>query len=167
MSGMSLEFGEIVKAEIREGAGAISTFSHDYPIDPSGLLRIPSLKPLQATGKELPQLRDAIADAMVDQGLFGSVIVNLTLLPERVDFNNKIISGDDLFLRILESDGVVAPSSGLYPVDPNGSINIPLLGSVLVKEHLLFEGEHAIEQGLIDGGFFIQPFVNVTRVRLS
>jgi protein involved in polysaccharide export with SLBB domain len=167
MSSDSLELGEIVKAEVREPSGAITSFSHDYPIDPSGLLRIPSLNPIAAKDKTLMQLRDAIANAMVNEGLFSSVTVNLTLLSTRVDFANKIQPGDMLFLRILGDDGTVDPSSGSFTVDQTGSINIPFLGGTLVGGALLFEAEHQIEQGLIDGGFFTQPFVNVTRVQLA
>jgi protein involved in polysaccharide export with SLBB domain len=169
MSSTSLELGEIVKTEIRDPSGAITFFSHDYPIDPSGLLRIPLLSPISAQGKTLtPELRDAIADSMVTEGLFSSVTVNLTLLSTRVDFENQIRPGDTLFLRIFGSDGKVDPSSGSFTVDGSGSINIPFLGGVLVDGALLFEAEHQIEQGLIDGGFFAQPFlINVTRVQLA
>jgi protein involved in polysaccharide export with SLBB domain len=168
MSSDSLELGEIVTAEIRDPSGIITSYSHDYPIDPSGLLRIPSLDPIFAKGLTLTQLRDAIADAMVSQGLFSSVTVNLTLLFQQVDFANAITPGDDLFLRILGNDGTADPSSGSYTVDGTGSINIPFLGLTRVLGALLFEAEHAIEQGLIDGGFFTLPFVvNVTRVQLA
>jgi protein involved in polysaccharide export with SLBB domain len=118
-------------------------------------------------GKTLIQLRDAIADAIVNEGLFSSVTVNLTLLSTRLDFANQISLGDNLFLRILGGDGTVDPSSGSFTVDGTGSINILFLGGVLVGGSLLFEAEHQIEQGLIQGGFFTQPFVNVTRVQLS
>ena len=167
MSSASLELGEVVHAEVREPSGAITTFSHDYPIDPSSLVRIPSLSPIAAAGVTLIQLRDAIADAMVSEGLFASVTVNLTLLSTRVDFSNKIGGGDLLFLRILGPDGTIDPSSGSFPVDGTGSVNIPFLGGVLVDGALLFEAEHQIEQGLIDGGFFAQPFVYLTRVQLA
>jgi protein involved in polysaccharide export with SLBB domain len=167
MSSDSLEKGEIVHAEVREASGAITSFSHDYPIDPSSLLRIPSLNPIAAEGSTLIQLRDAIAGAMVTEGLFTSVTVNLALLSTRVDFANKISPGDNLFLRILGGDGTVDPSSGSFTVDGTGSINIPFLGGVLVGGSLLFEAEHQIEQGLIQGGFFPTPFVNVTRVQLA
>jgi protein involved in polysaccharide export with SLBB domain len=167
MSSASLELGEIVRTEVREQSGAVSSYSHDYPVDPSGLVRIPALNPIAATGKTLTQLRDAIGSAMVAQGLFSSVTVNLTLLPTRVNFADKIVPGHTLFLRILGNDGSVQPVSGSYTVDPTGAVNLPLgLGFVRVDGHLLFEAEHAIEQGL--GNVFIQPFVvNVTRVQLA
>jgi len=167
MSNNSLELGEVVNAEVRESSGAITAFSHEYPIDSSSLLRIPSLNPIAAVGKTLIQLRDAIHDAMISEGLFSIVTVNLTLSSTRIDFANTIGVGDTLFLRILGPDGTVDPSSGSFTVDPTGSINIPFLGGVLVNGALLFEAEHQIEQGLIDGGFFAQPFVNVTRVQLA
>jgi protein involved in polysaccharide export with SLBB domain len=167
MSGAALELGEIVRTEVRESSGALSSYSHDYPVDPSGLVRIPALSPIAAKDKTLTQLRDAIAGAMVDQGLFSSVTVNLTLLPTRVDFADKIRPGDKLFLRVLGNDGTLEPISGSYTVDPTGAVNLPLgLGFVRVDGHLLFEAEHALQQGL--GGVFIQPLVvNVTRVQLG
>jgi protein involved in polysaccharide export with SLBB domain len=167
MSSTSLELGEIINAEIRDPSGAVTSFTHDYPVDPSSLLRIPSLSPITAQGLALTQLRDAIADRMVADGVLSSVTVNVTLLSARVDFQNKIEPGDTLFLRLLGLDGTVDPSSGSFSVNSGGFINIPFLGGVFVLEALLFEAEHQIEQGLIDGGFFTQPFVNVTRVRLA
>jgi protein involved in polysaccharide export with SLBB domain len=170
MSSTSLELGEIVKTEVREAGGVPSPFSHDYPIDPSGFMRIPDLEPIAAEGKGLTQLRNAITDAMVAEGLFtsGSVTVNLTLLSTRVDYANKIRPGDKLFLRIFgEPDLTVDPSSGSYTVDETGSINIPLLGLVRVDGALLFEAENQIRQGLIDGGFLDSPVVYVTRVQLA
>lgn len=167
MSSTSLELGEVVAVEIRDSSGTITPFSHDYPIDPSSLVRIPSLSPVAAVGMTLMQLRDAIADAMVREGLFSIVTVNLTLSPARVDFDSPIRAGDTLYVRILGLDGSIDPSSGSYVVDVSGTINFPFLGGVMVDGALLFEAEHQIEQGLIDGAFFIQPFVNVTRVQLA
>ena len=40
MSSMSLELGEIVNVEVRDSQGRVTSFSHDYPIDASSLLRI-------------------------------------------------------------------------------------------------------------------------------
>jgi protein involved in polysaccharide export with SLBB domain len=167
MSSTSLELGEIINAEIRDPSGAVTSFSHDYPIDPSSLLRIPSLSPITAVDLTLTQLRDAIADRMVVDQIFASVTVNLSLQSARVDFRNKIRPGDTLFLRLLADDGTVDPSSGSFAVDGAGIINIPFLGLTLVKEALLFEAEHQIEQGLIKGSFFAQPFINLTRVQLA
>jgi protein involved in polysaccharide export with SLBB domain len=168
MSSTSLELGEIVNTEVREPSGAVTSFSHDYPIDGSRLLRIPSLSPILAEGKTLtPELRDEIRDRFVADGVFSSVTVNLTLMSTRVDFENKIQPGETLFLRLLGLDGTVDPSSGSFAVDGSGSINIPFLGGVLVRDSFLFEVEHQIEQGLIDAGAFAEPLVNVTRVQLA
>jgi protein involved in polysaccharide export with SLBB domain len=127
MSSTSLELGEVIAAEIRDSSGAITSFSHDYPIDPSSLLRIPSLSPVAAVGMTLMQLRDAIADAIVREGLFSIVTVNLSLSSARVVFDNPIRAGDTIYVRILGLDGSVDPSSGSYMVDGAGSINFPLL----------------------------------------
>lgn len=114
-----------------------------------------------------PELRDEIRDRFVSDGIFSSLTVNVTLMSTRVDFENKIQPGDTLFLRLLGLDGTVDPSSGSFAVDASGSISIPFLGGVLVRDNLLFEAEHQIEQGLIDDGVFAQPLVNVTRVQLA
>ncbi|MHB9864485.1 polysaccharide biosynthesis/export family protein [Streptomyces sp. YIM S03343] len=168
MSDTSLDLGEIVEVEVRDASGAVTAFTHEYPVDPSGLLRIPSLSTIQATGKALtPELRDEIQDRFVADGILSPATVNLTLGFARVDFDNKIQPGDMLFVRLLAPDGTVDPGSGSFVVDGSGSINIPFLGGVLVGDSLLFEAEHQIEQGLIDGGFFTQPLVNVTRVQLA
>jgi hypothetical protein len=169
MSSVSLEVGEIVNAEVRDPAGVVTTYSHDYPVDPSRLLRIPLLDPIFAEGKPLtPDLRDEISDKFVANGVFSSVTVNLNLAFGRVDFDVKIQPGDTLFLRILDASGVPDPSSGSFVVDNLGSINIPFLGGVQVSDALLFEAEHQIEQGIIDGGFLAQPFIlNLTRIQLA
>lgn len=168
MSSTSLELGEIVNVEVRDSSGAVTSFSHDYPIDASSLLRIPSLSPILAEGKALtPELRDEIHDRFVSNGVFTDLTVNLTLSSAHVDLQNKIQPGETLFLRLLNLDGTVDPSSGSFAVDGSGSINIPFLGGVLVRDNFLFEAEHQIEQGLVDGGFFAQPLVNVTRVQLG
>jgi protein involved in polysaccharide export with SLBB domain len=168
MSSTSLELGEIVKAEVREPSGAVTSFSHDYPVDASRLLRIPSLGQILAEGKTLtPELRDEIRDRFVSDGVFSSVTVNLALRSARVDLENTIQPGETLFLRLLGLDGTVDPGSGSFVVDGSGSISMPFLGGVLLRDNRLFEAEHQIEQGLLDGGFFSQPLVNVTRVQLA
>ncbi|MFI1508121.1 polysaccharide biosynthesis/export family protein [Streptomyces sp. NPDC020597] len=164
----SLELGEVVNAEIRDASGAVTSFTHEYPIDASRLLRIPSLNTIIAEGKPLtPDLRDEIHDRFVDDGILDPVTVNLTLSSTRVDLENTIQPGEKIFVRLLNPDGTVDPSSGSFVVDGSGSINIPFLGGVLVRNYRFFEAEHEIEQGLIDGGFFSQPIVNVTRVQLT
>jgi protein involved in polysaccharide export with SLBB domain len=168
MSSTSLDLGEIVNVEVRDSSGVVTSFSHDYPVDASSLLRIPSLSAIEAEGKTLtPDLRDEIRDRFVSDGVFSNPTVNLTLNPTRVDLENKIQPGETLYIRLLGPDGTVDPSSGSFAVDGSGSINVPFLGGVLVGDSLLFEAEHQIEQGLIDGGFFTQPLVNVTRVQLG
>ena len=169
MSSTSPELGEIVNVEVRDAAGVVTSFSHDYPIDASSLLRIPSLSTIIAKDLALmPDLRDTIADRFVNDQVLSVVTVNVTLLPTMVDFQRKIAPGETLFVRILGSDGSIDPSSGSFPVDGSGTINIPFLGGTLVRDNLLFEAEHQIEVGLEEGQFFTQPFVvNVTRTQLA
>jgi protein involved in polysaccharide export with SLBB domain len=168
MSSISLDLGEIVFVEVRDSSGAVTAFSHDYPVDASSLLRIPSLSAIQAQGKALtPDLRDEISDRFVSDGILLGPTVNLSLGAATVDLDNKIQPGETLFVRLLGPDGTVDPSSGWFAVDGSGGINVPFLGGVLVLDNLLFEAEHQIEQGLLDGGFFTQPLVNVTRVQLG
>ena len=168
MSSLSLDPGEIVSVEVRDSAGAVTAFTHDYPVDASSLLRIPSLSTIAAVGKTLtPDLRDEVTDRFVTDGILSAPTVNLTLSSARVDLENKIQPGETLYLRLLNPDGTVDPSSGSFAVDGSGSMNIPFLGGVFVLDALLFEAEHLIEQGLLDGGFFTQPLVNVTRVPLA
>ncbi|GAB3968888.1 polysaccharide biosynthesis/export family protein [Plantactinospora veratri] len=168
MSTTSLSLGEVVNVEVREASGAVTLFSHDYPVDASRLLRIPSLGPVLAEGKPLtPDLRDDIYNQFSADGVLFGHTVNLGLSGIRVDLENTVQPGQTLFLRLLNPDGAVEPSSGSFAVDGSGSIHIPFLGDVLVRDHRLFEAEHQIEQGLIDGGFFTQPLVNVTRVPLA
>ena len=169
MSQSSLELGEVVHVEVRDSAGAVTDYTHEYPIDASGLLRIPSLSQIIAHGMALtPDLRDTISDHFVSDGIFSVVTVNVTLTSTRIDFDTEIAPGETLFIRILNSDGSADQSSGAFPVDGAGIVHIPFLGGTLVRHHRLFEAEHQIEVGLEEGGFFSQPFVvNVTRVNLA
>lgn len=168
MSSTALELGEIVTVEVREASGAVSGFSHEYPVDPSGLLRIPSLAPVTAAGLALtPDLRDALTDRFIADAVLSSPTVNVTLSGVRLDYATVLQPGETLFLRILAGDGTLDPSSGGYPIDGSGTVTIPFLGGVLVRGSQPFEAEHQIEQGLVDGGFFAQPFVNVSRLPLA
>ena len=115
-----------------------------------------------------PDLRDTIADRFVSDGILPVVTINLSLLSTTVDLDTKISLARVSFWRGFWVDGSIDPSSGPFPVDGSGIINIPFLGGTLVRDNLLFEAEHQIEVGLEDGGFFSQPFVvNVTRVQLA
>lgn len=168
MSSTSLELGEVVNVEVRDAAGVVTTYSHNYPVDASSLLRIPGLSKIIATGMALtPDLRDTITDRFISDGILDPVTVNVTMAPVTVDFQTTISPGETLFVRILGADGSIDPSSGSFPVDGSGTITIPFLGGTFVLHNRLFEAEHQIEVGLEDGGFFSQPFVvNVTRTQL-
>ncbi|USQ85312.1 polysaccharide biosynthesis/export family protein [Streptomyces phaeoluteigriseus] len=168
MSTTSLELGEVVNVEVREASGAVTPFSHEYPVDASSLLRIPSLNMIVAAGKALqPDLRDEIHDRFVSDGVLSSLTVNVTPSSTLVDLENTIQPGETIFVRLLNTDGTIDSSSGSFPVDASGSIHMPFLGGVLLNNNRFFEAEHQIEQGLSDGGFFAQPLVNVTRTQLA
>lgn len=126
MSNLSLELGEIVHVEVRDAAGTVTAYTHDYPVDASTLLRIPSLGLIPAAGMALnPELRDTISDRFVSDGVLSPVTVNATLSPNTVDFQTNIAPGDLLFVRVLGPDGAIDASSGSYLVDAYGFINIP------------------------------------------
>jgi protein involved in polysaccharide export with SLBB domain len=162
-----LAVGQIVYTEIRAGEGGVESYSHEYPIEPSGKVRIPLVAPVSAQAKTLTELRDAIANAIVTAKLFKEVTVNLTVLSTRVDYANIIKPGEKLFLRILENDGKISPSSGAYVVDNTGSINIPFLGLVKVAGAFLVDAQTQIEQGLIVKLILKSPVVHVTRTHLD
>jgi protein involved in polysaccharide export with SLBB domain len=135
---VSLVVGQIVHTEVRAEAGGITPWSHDYPIEPSGNLRIPLVAPVAAAGQTVTQLRQAIAGAIVAAKLFPAVTVNLDVLSAQVDYTNTIKGGEKLFLRILDG-GNVSPSSGSYIVDNSGEINIPFLGFIKVSGRFLVD----------------------------
>ncbi|TXS18798.1 MULTISPECIES: polysaccharide biosynthesis/export family protein [Streptomyces] len=167
MSATALELGEIVQVEVRDAAGVVTGFSHDYAVDADRLLRIPSLNMILAEGKPLtPDLRAEIEDRFMTDGVLTTVTVNLGIRGDRVDLENTIRPGDELFVRMLNPDGTIDASSGSFPVDASGSINMPFLGGVLVRDNRFFEAEHQIEQGLLDARIFTRPLVDVTRVEL-
>src|SRR5262249_39640388 len=59
----TLAKGQVVNVEIREASGAVSAFSHEYPIDSAGNIEIPTAGTIVAGGKTLVQLRQAIHNA--------------------------------------------------------------------------------------------------------
>ena len=159
MSSTSLELGEIVNVEVRDSSGAVTSFSHDYPIDASSLLRIPSLSPIQAVGKALtPELRDEIHDRFVSDGVFSNLTVNLTLSSAQVDFENKIQPGETLFLRLLGLDGTVDPSSGSFTVNRIGKYQHSASWAVSSSATICCLKQNIkLSRGSLTGGFSPSP----------
>ena len=164
---VTLATGNVIHAEIRDGAGSVTDYTHDYPVEPSGNIRIPKVAAIRAQGLTLTQLRDAITQAILTAGLYTKVTVNVALSSTKVDYHVPISTNDKLFLRILESAGKIDSSSGAYVVDNSGSINIPYVGMLNVKGRMLADVQADIENNIISGAILQQPVVNLSRKLLS
>jgi protein involved in polysaccharide export with SLBB domain len=163
----SLITGQVVNVQIRELGGRISEFSHEYPVDLQGCVRIPSLGCVQARGLTLVQLRQAINNALVQMQILINPTVNVTSSSKTVPYTQQIQSGDTLFVRILESSGTSDPSSGAYPVDATGRLHLPYIGDITVAGMTIAALETQIEQGLISGQIYRNPTVHVSMTQLN
>lgn len=164
---VTLTTGHVIHAEIRDPAGIVTEYSHDYPVEPSGNIRIPKVAAIKALGLTLTQLRDAITQAILAAGLYSKVTVNVALSSAKVDYHIPISTNDKLYLRILESSGKIDSSSGAYVVDNSGSINIPYIGMMNVKGRMLIDVQADIENHIISGTILQQPVVNLSRALLT
>jgi protein involved in polysaccharide export with SLBB domain len=158
--------GNVVNVEVRDSAGVVTDYSHEYPVEPNGNIRIPNIAPVTAQGLTLLQLRDAITQAFLTGAVFTAVTVNVRMTSKRVDYPVPISVNDNLHLRIMDIAGKNDNASGMYVVDNAGNINIPYLGLTQVRGQMLMTAQTSIETKL-NGPFFANPVVNLTRVNLA
>jgi protein involved in polysaccharide export with SLBB domain len=163
---VTLAIGHVVRTEIRDSAGKPTEYTHEYPIEPSGNVRIPDMKPIPAQGKTLIQLGDLVKAAILAAKLYEIITVNTTLSSMMIDYTVPIATDDKLFLRIL-FHGNVDVASGTYVVDASGSINIPVIGLIKVNGRMLVDVQSDIEQGLASNKHLYGTVVHITRTPLT
>ena len=71
---------------------------------------------------------------------------------------SQLQSGDELKIIVFGEDAL----SGIYDVSPNGTISMPLIGSIMAAGRTRAEVEHAITQAYASGKFLQEPKVTVS-----
>lgn len=160
----SLKEGQVVNVEIREINGFISPFSHEYPIDPAGDLKVPSLPKIRAGGNTLLSLREKINNSLVSNKILENPIVNVNLvLTKPISYGYIIKNGDTIFIRILERQGKINESSGKYTVNSDERLYFPIISAVIASGKKLFDLENEMEESIINSGFIQSPCVYISR----
>ncbi|NEQ32571.1 MAG: DUF4157 domain-containing protein [Leptolyngbya sp. SIO4C5] len=161
----TLSDGQVVSVEIRDGSGAVTEFSHEYPIDLAGNIEIPTAGTLPARGQTLAQLRQAIHNAFMPN-ILRNPTVNVALTNKTVNYSRQLSNGDTVHMRVLGGSGEVDPSSGSYTVDAQGQLHLPFVGDITVAGDTLTAVENRIEQG-IRSGFILNAVVHLAMTQLN
>lgn len=161
-----LQPSQVVRVEIRDSSGAISALSHDYPIEPAGVLRLPRLEPIRAAGTSIAELRKTISEALLEARVYTSASVNVRPSETTVPFGVKLSAGDTVFLRLLDHQGAVLPVSGGYPLSSAGEVDLPYLGLVIAKDKTIEQLQAAIIGGLSQVGSMRGALLHVSAAEL-
>jgi protein involved in polysaccharide export with SLBB domain len=140
--------GQVVLLEVRDGNGAVTRFSHAYPVDPEGKVRIPTVGPVAARDLTLVELREVLGRAFA--GIVSGGSVNLTPSSDTVFYAEPIARSTQLYLRILDSQGAVDPSSGAYAVDSQARLHLPRLGDIDTANYTLGQLETSLQRAIDD-----------------
>lgn len=169
----NLKEGQIVNVEIRESNGSISPLSHEYPIDPTGKIKIPSLtSKIQARGNTISELGERISKYIISNKIIANPTVNVNIVKTKsISYSHVIKNGDTIFMRILEADGKINESSGKYPVyaaaaaadDGGGKVLIPGISFAIAARKKIFDLENEIEKLIVKRDFLKVPFVYISR----
>jgi protein involved in polysaccharide export with SLBB domain len=170
--GSVLTTGQVVNVEIRESNGAVTAFSHEYPIDSAGNIRIPSgaapaVGIVPARGRTLVQLRQAIFNALTQGRILLNPTVNVSLSSKTVTPTQRVGVGDTVHVRVLESGGAVDPSSGAYMVDSAGKLHLPVVGEIDAAGKTVADLESQIQRGITAAKFLVNSVVHVSMVPLN
>lgn len=157
---------EVIDVEIRDPTGKVSDFSHEYPVDLKGEIKMPVLPRIPARGRTLVQVADDIRKELLDGVFVGSATVNARRTGRKVNYVTPIAKGEVLAVRILMGSGSADKASGTYQVDSNGQIDLPYLGKVDALGKKIPQFEDEIEAGIRDG-FIPRAVVHVSRVDKS
>ena len=123
-AGIPLAPGDRVRVSIVEG----EEFNGDYVINRDGTLRLPYLRPLPIAGLDLTRAEQALARALVEEGMFRAHFVQVSLLnllwapvkvqvagavfqPGQVQINNR--SAEDIAQQLTAASGDYAPDRSL------------------------------------------------------
>jgi protein involved in polysaccharide export with SLBB domain len=155
--------GQVVRLEVRDAAGAVTRYSHDYPIDLDGNLRLPTAGAVPAKDLSLVDLRANLGAA------FGRIVsgasVNVTPSPATVSYNDPLARSDRLYIRVLDPQGNIDPSSGAYAIDSQAKLHLPRVGDVDTTDLTVGQLEVALES-TIGQRFLHGAVVNVSKTEL-
>lgn len=160
-----LNTGEVVRVEVRAGAGSIEPMTHNYPVSPNGCVNLPMVGCIQARGRTPTQLRSDINQALITGSIYVNPTVNVTFVNKTVDYSHSVSVGESVFVRTLSGAGA-EEFSGSFPVDGNGQIHIPMVGDLTVQGLNYSTIETMIKDRLISGQFLNNPTVHVAGSRI-
>jgi protein involved in polysaccharide export with SLBB domain len=163
---LPLQSSHVVMIEIRDASGAVSKLSHEYPVEPSGAIRMPRLAPIEAKNVLAADLRKTIHDALIAARVFPRASVNVTLSENMVPYGVKLAPNDRIFIRMLDDGGNVLPPSGGYQLSTTGEIDLPFLGLITAKEQTLEELQATIIEGLSKSSSVGLPTIHVSASEL-
>ncbi len=156
--------GQVVRVEVRDGSGAVARFTHEYPIDPNGNMRIPSLGNVVARELTLVALRESLRQAFTN--VVAGSSVNVTPSASIMTYDAPIARADRLYLRILDPQGNVDASSGSYVVDSDGKLHLPRVGDIDTADMTMGALEAGLERAVGDR-FLRGAVVNVSKTELA
>ena len=166
---------QIVAVEIRDPTGAITGYTHEYPVkadpnageEPGVQLTLPDVPPITAREINLVDLRKRIAEALVTAKLFASATVNAKVATKGIAYEQPVNPGDTIFLRVLQRAGVLDPVSGAYPVNEGGEIDLPKLGVTHVGGSTLGDVEQTLLKTIADAKLFPGAVVDLSLEELK
>jgi protein involved in polysaccharide export with SLBB domain len=158
---------QVVAVDVRDAVGGSTSYSHEYPINPPGYVKIPALPRIQTTGMTPASLAARIHDAFINGRIFLSVAVNITVSSKTVPYERVIVAGDILYVRVLGSAGSPETVSGSYPVDEQGKFRHPWLGQITAAGKTLLALENEIEAAVATRGFLQKAVVHVSLTALT
>ena len=156
--------------EVRDPTGAITGYSHEYPIkgDPAAgeeggvILRLPDLPPLRAKELKQAELRKKVAADLVAAKIFPSASVNASLSDKAVVYEQPLNAGDKFWLRILGKGGAVDKASGSYVINDGGEVDLPYLGLLKVAGGTLGDLEADLLKRVSDARLFAGAVIDLS-----
>jgi len=139
-----LRYGCIVDLDVRIN-NSREPMSHAYPIDAAGKVNLPMLGLVTALNMSLQAFAASVQSGLAN-GFYVSPTVNATLKHRLVAYGANVTQ-NRLYVRILEADGAIANDSGWYPVQADGTLNLPYVGSVPARGRRLDTVEAAVQAG--------------------
>jgi N-acetylmuramoyl-L-alanine amidase len=168
---------QVVWIEVRDPSGAVTAYTHEYPVkadpltagsdDPGVQITLPDLAPVRAREIKLPDLRKQLAAAFVAAKLFPTVSVNAKVATKAIAYEQPVAPGATLYLRILQKGGAIDPASGGYPVNDAGEVDLPRLGVVHVGGYTLGDAEQTLLKAIGDARLFPGAVVDLSLEALA
>jgi N-acetylmuramoyl-L-alanine amidase len=158
-----LRYGCVVDLDVRINDSR-EPMSHAYPIDTAGKVKLPMVGLIDALDVSLQTLAQRVQAALAN-GFYVAPTVNATLKHRIVAYGANVTQ-DRLHVRILDSTGATQNDSGWYPVQADGTLNLPYVNTVPARGRRLDEVEAEVEAGYRNG-YLNNAVVHVTPLDLD